>query len=70
MINLRKRMAGPRSTRMLMPAVIFLGFASLSAAGGGAVAALCLVPAGLVADAVRSNARSASTPDTHHQSKI
>lgn len=54
MITLRKRMAGPGSKRMLMPALLFFTFASFSAAGAGAVAALCLVPAGLVIDAARS----------------
>ena len=53
MISLRRRIGGPRSRRMLMPALLFLAFASMSAAGAGAVAALCLVPAGLALDAVR-----------------
>lgn len=54
MINLRKRMSGPRSRRMLIPAVLFLFCASVSAAGGAAVAALCLVPAGLAMEAAAS----------------
>jgi hypothetical protein len=53
MISLRKRMTSPRSTRMLLPALVFFACASLSAVGGGAIAALCLVPAGLAIDAVR-----------------
>lgn len=54
MINLRRRMAAPRSTRMLLPALIFFGFATLSSVGAGTVAALCLVPAALVFDATRA----------------
>jgi hypothetical protein len=42
---------------MLLPALVFLACASLSAAGGGAIAALCLVPAGLVLDAARGAER-------------
>ncbi|MFK7831386.1 MAG: hypothetical protein AB8B57_16550 [Congregibacter sp.] len=61
MITLRKRMAGPRSKRMLLPAFLFLAFASLSAAGAGTVAALCLVPAGLAIDAARDTERDAET---------
>lgn len=53
MISLRKRMTSPRSTRMLLPALAFFACASLSAVGGGTLAALCLVPAGLAIDAVR-----------------
>ena len=59
MISLRKRMEGPSSRRMLLPAFLFLIGASLSAAGGGAAAALCLVPAGLALEAAR-NANDAS----------
>lgn len=54
MITIRKRIAGPKAGRMLLPAILFFACASLSAAGGGAVAALCLVPAGLAIDAARS----------------
>lgn len=62
MITLRKRMTGPRTGRMLLPALLFFVCASLSAAGGGAVAALCLVPAGLALDAAR-NADEATDGD-------
>jgi hypothetical protein len=48
MITLRRRHALGSKARTLIPALAFLGFATLSAAGGGAVAALCLLPAGLV----------------------
>ncbi len=58
MITLRKRMSSPRSRRMLLPALLFLGCASLSTGGVGAVAALCLVPAGLVIHAARGNDES------------
>lgn len=61
MIHLRRRIAGPRSRRVLLPALLFLGFASISAAGGGALAALCLVPAGLALEAARH--------DDHHDDK-
>ena len=47
---------------MLLPALLFFVCASLSAAGGGAVAALCLVPAGLALDAAR-NADEATDGD-------
>lgn len=63
MITLRKRMAGPRSKRMLVPAFLFLAFASLSAVGGGAVAALCLVPAGLAIEATRGSDSDTDTGD-------
>lgn len=53
MISLRKGMAVSSSTRMLLPALLFFACASVSAAGGGALAALCLVPAGLMVDASR-----------------
>jgi hypothetical protein len=39
MISLRRRIAGPRSRRMLLPALLFLLFASMSALGVGARAA-------------------------------
>ncbi|GEM_PF-5900408 len=55
MISLRKRMEGPSSRRMLLPAFLFFLGASLSAAGGGAVAALCLVPAGLAMEVARGS---------------
>ncbi|WP_439106420.1 hypothetical protein [Congregibacter sp.] len=57
MISLRKGMTGSTSRRMLLPALVFLACASMSAAGGGAIAALCLVPAGLAIEAARSNDR-------------
>ncbi|WOJ93761.1 hypothetical protein R0135_01010 [Congregibacter variabilis] len=57
MISLRKGMTSSRSRRMLLPALVFFACASLSAAGGGAIAALCLVPAGLVIDAARGGDR-------------
>ena len=59
MISLRKRLAGPRSRRMLLPALLFLVGASASAAGAGALAALCLVPAGLAIDATAREGREA-----------
>ena len=60
MISLRRRIAGPRTRRMLMPALLFLAFASISAAGGGTIAALCLAPASLVLDAARGGSRDDS----------
>lgn len=63
MISLRKRMAHSTSTRMLLPALAFLACASVSAAGGGVIAALCLVPAGLVLDATRGEERTGPDGD-------
>ena len=57
MISLRKGMTSSSSLRMLMPALVFFACASLSAAGGGAIAALCLLPAGLVIEATRGGDR-------------
>lgn len=57
MISLRKGMTSSTSRRMLLPALLFFACASLSAVGGGAIAALCLVPAGLVIDAARGGDR-------------
>ncbi|MEM7692152.1 MAG: hypothetical protein AAF194_06885 [Pseudomonadota bacterium] len=57
MITLRKRLAAPRSHRMLVPAFIFLACATFSAVGGSA-AALWLMPAGFVLDATRGNERT------------
>ncbi|EAQ99483.2 hypothetical protein KT71_17476 [Congregibacter litoralis KT71] len=45
-----------------MPALVFFACASLSAAGGGVIAALCLVPAGLAIDAARDNEQK-NTPE-------
>lgn len=59
MISLRKGMTGSTSGRMLMPAIVFLACASVSAVGGGAIAALCLVPAGLAMEAARGGDRKA-----------
>jgi len=47
MITLRKRLAGPRSRYMLLPALLFLGGASVAALSGTAAAMLCLLPAGI-----------------------
>lgn len=52
MITLRKRLAGPRSHRMLAPALVFLVCATFSAVGGG-VAALWLMPAGFALEIAR-----------------
>jgi hypothetical protein len=60
MTNFGKHIAGPRSSRMLLPALLFFACASLSAAWGGAVVALCLIPAGLVIDAVRGDGHDPS----------
>lgn len=65
MISLRKGMTGSTSGRMLMPAMVFLVCASVSAVGGGAIAALCLVPAGLVIDAARGAERKAPAEKLH-----
>lgn len=63
MIALRKRMAAPRSRRMLLPAVLFFVGASLSTIGAGTAAALCLVPVALVLDAARSDGQGDSLRD-------
>lgn len=47
MITLRKRLAGPRSRYMLLPALLFLGGASVAAWGGTPAGMLCLLPAGI-----------------------
>lgn len=47
MILSRKHLPRTARSRLLLPALAFVAFASLSAAGGGALAALCLLPAGL-----------------------
>lgn len=64
MITLRKRLTGARA-HTLLPALLFLGAASLSAFGAGSVALLCLLPAGLVLDAAGRDPRPAGhrTPD-------
>jgi len=55
MITLRKRLARSAKARTLLPAVAFFFLASLSAVGGGTIAALCLLPAGLALEAGRSH---------------
>lgn len=47
MITLRKRLAGPRSRFMLLPALLFLGGACVAAFGGTQTVMLCLLPASL-----------------------
>jgi hypothetical protein len=42
---------------MLLPAFLFLAAATFSATGSGAMAALCLMPAGLALDGVRDDHR-------------
>jgi hypothetical protein len=53
MITTRKRFGIVSSRRSLLPALLFVAAASWSLAGGGAIAALCLVPAGLALEAAR-----------------
>lgn len=53
MITLRKRLVLSGKARTMLTALTFLGCATLTAAGGEAVAALCLVPAGLALEATR-----------------
>lgn len=55
MITLRKRLILSGKARTLLPALAFLGAATLAAAGGEAAAALCLVPAGLALEAGRAH---------------
>ena len=55
MITLRKRMASRDRARGVLPALAFLACATLTAAGGDAVVALCLVPAGLALEAGRQH---------------
>jgi hypothetical protein len=52
MITLRKRLAGPRSRYMLLPALLFLGGACIAAFGGTSAGMLCFLPAGLAMAAV------------------
>lgn len=52
MITLRKRLAGPRARYMLLPALLFLGGASMAAFGGTSAGMLCLMPAGIVMAAI------------------
>ena len=59
MIKLRKSLAITGRARTLLPALAFLGCATLTAAGGDPVAALCLVPAGLALEATRHHAGDA-----------
>lgn len=47
MITPRKRLAGPRSRSMLLPALLFLCGASVTAFGDSTAVMLCLLPAGL-----------------------
>lgn len=60
MITLRKRLAGPRSRYMLLPALLFLGGASVAAFGGTSAGVLCLLPAGIA---------MAATPRAGHGDK-
>lgn len=55
MITLRKRFNTKRNRRTLVPAFLFLAAATLTATGSGAMAALCLVPAGLALEAARDD---------------
>ncbi|MFK8041184.1 hypothetical protein [Congregibacter sp.] len=59
-------MTASTSRRMLLPALVFLACASLSAAGGGALAALCLVPAGLAIEAARGGESKDSAGGSHN----
>jgi hypothetical protein len=59
MITLRKNLAVTARTGTLLPALAFLGCATLTAAGGDAVVALCLVPAGLALEATLHHAGGA-----------
>ena len=47
MITLRKRLAGPASSYMLLPALLFLAGAAVAAFGGTQAGMLCLLPVGL-----------------------
>ena len=51
----RKRIALTSRARTLLPALAFLGAATLAAAGGETAAALCLLPAGLALEAGRGH---------------
>lgn len=62
MYTLRKRLALSGKARTLLPALAFLGAATLAAAGAGTVAALCLVPAGIVLDIGRPHAGGGKQP--------
>jgi len=55
MIPTRKRFGLRASPRSLLPALLFVAAASWSAAGGGALAVLCLIPAGLALEATRED---------------
>ena len=55
MITLRKRFSTKRTRRTMVPAFLFLAAATFTATGSGAMAALCLVPAGLVFEASRDD---------------
>ena len=55
MITLRKRLATKDRARGVLPALAFLACATLTAAGGNAAVALCLVPAGLALEAGRQH---------------
>ena len=54
MMTTRKRFGVVTSRKSLLPALLFVAAASWSAAGGGVLAALCLVPAGLALEAARA----------------
>lgn len=58
MITLRKRLGSNRTRKSLLPALLFLAAATFTATGSGAIAALCLVPAGLVLDSNRDDSPS------------
>jgi len=57
MITLRKRLTGARA-HTLLPALLFLGAASLSAFGAASVALLCFLPVGLALDAAGRDPRT------------
>ncbi len=55
MITFGKRFRTPRTRRALLPAFLFLAAATFSATGSGAIAALCLVPAGFALELGRED---------------
>jgi hypothetical protein len=59
MMVFRKHLSLTGRARTLLPALAFLGCATLSAAGGDTAAALCLLPAGLALEAARWHADDA-----------
>ena len=58
MITFGKRFRSPRTRKALVPAFLFLAAATFSATGSGAMAVLCLVPAGFALELGRDDERS------------